>query len=482
MKKFYFLPLFLFGVFIHFSASQNPKGFNEKRIQDWLNHLHQNRPFSSIKGVSNHLFELPTHPDNSQTLLKKQKLDSIVFRNINYPELASKDYFEYNNQGLLTKQQLLEWDTTIHNWSNFIQLELFYDASGNVISRYFYSGDQQQWRPVLKSEFLYNANNKPIRSLTADWDPINSKWNPFGKDTLIYNQKGILQRVENLTWNSTIKKYELSYKAEEEYNAMDQQIAETGYEWDAGSSQWIYSFKTEWTYHPNGKVFEIISSLWDETVSDWNYDSKSDEVYNGQQQVISLTEYTFDDVLNKWKNERKSEYSYDANKNLNLESFSIWDDTNLVWEILVKINQSFNNSYALKDLLLPYSDEANLKNFNHMLLQAAYFVNNQGNFVKEETNTYYYSEHILEVKTFESNHVTIYCYPNPTSGMIQVESLRDINNLSYTLYTLEGLLIQKNYPITEHGIDLTNQKNGLYLLEISKDQTILMHQKVVLQK
>lgn len=152
---------------------------------------------------------------------------------------------------------------------------------------------------------------------------------------------------------------------------------ETGYQWDANSKLWINSFRTEWTYHATGKTYQIISAIWDDTASDWLYLGKTEDIYNGSNQLINYLDYNFDANQNNWVNNIKGDLIYDANGNVISELYAIWDSGNSKWNVLVKLENMFNNSFKLNDLVLPYTDDYNLNNFNHMLLKTAYFDNSQ---------------------------------------------------------------------------------------------------------
>ena len=65
-------------------------------------------------------------------------------------------------------------------------------------------------------------------------------------------------------------------------------------------------------------------------------------------------------------------------------------------------------------------------------------------------------------------------YPNPTTGLISVQKKENNGQLNYTLYSLEGKMIQQGTS-SSNGmflIDLSNEYNGVYLLQIDDTKSI----------
>ncbi len=62
-------------------------------------------------------------------------------------------------------------------------------------------------------------------------------------------------------------------------------------------------------------------------------------------------------------------------------------------------------------------------------------------------------------------------YPNPTTGSI---TLNDMNNSIFYLYNLSGeLLLQQNINNNTYLVDVSNQKNGIYLYQIQQNNTYI---------
>jgi len=412
--------------------------------------------------------------------IPKRKLDSIISTGASSKDLFGKKVYEYNDYGKLTVSEDLEWDSNLNTWVNIFKNESFYDQNNNLVSSLFYQGDQLQWNKFYKSDFEYNLEKRLLKTISYNWEETKAQWIPENKDTLIYNQKNQIILVESYTWNEITKKWLIQFKADEIYNALGQLVMETGYQWEPISKIWINSFRTEWTYHTSGKTFQVISSIWDDTTSDWMYISKTEDIYNVSKQVISYLEYDFDSNQNNWINSRKSDLVYDVNGNVLFEEYATWDLNGLKWNVLVKFENSFNNNYALQDLVIPFTDEYNLNNFHHMLLKTAYFDKSQGNNINDLNELFYYSP-IDIVKSSNPSISEFQLFPNPANEQIQISLGNDFKQYQIAIYSSEGKLIQSEIIQDQQAVDLHKIQAGSYYYRIVFDNQSIFTGKLLIQ-
>ena len=72
-------------------------------------------------------------------------------------------------------------------------------------------------------------------------------------------------------------------------------------------------------------------------------------------------------------------------------------------------------------------------------------------------------------------------YPNPTKGLIHIDSYDNIDCYNVRIYDSYGKLIFNKNNLDNNTIDISNNPNGIYLLIIENDQQII-EKKIVLQK
>lgn len=74
----------------------------------------------------------------------------------------------------------------------------------------------------------------------------------------------------------------------------------------------------------------------------------------------------------------------------------------------------------------------------------------------------------------------IQTYPNPTHGLLNIVFQSPIENGKIEIYNLNGnLLLSKNIYQKEEILDLNNFPNNLYILRITKNQQIILTQKII---
>jgi predicted dienelactone hydrolase len=80
------------------------------------------------------------------------------------------------------------------------------------------------------------------------------------------------------------------------------------------------------------------------------------------------------------------------------------------------------------------------------------------------------SEHAPSLSTSEFFYSDKIMYPNPTNGPIYLST--EFSGKPYQILTIDGRIIQKG--ITEEKLDLSNFKNGTYLLQIEMEKTQIL--------
>lgn len=479
MNRLTYSLYFLIAGLSFLSNDSFTQGFIYKTIENRLEHLKKNSSTSRSIFLK-HKQSLIGFPELN-TFLPKQKLDSTVNFNKDFPENSNKTYYEYNSNGLLVTLAYLEWDTTLNDWINNLRFENYYDAKNQVISRILFDGNQKLWNPIYKVDYQSNAQGNFILSKGFDWDVSTSSWVLYGKDTFSYNQKGLLQQIESFIWNHGSSQFENYLKAIELYNTQDQWIMETGSEWDAGSSRWIYSYNTEWTYHPNGKIFQTISANWDEIQADWHYTLKTEDYYNTQNQLTGYIDFNFENNLNQWVQFTKTDLQYDGNGNLIEELYSIWNLVSPKWEILYKSELNYDNNVARTELILPSTNPIELNYFNHKLIKQSFFYYDQGTFIYDGDLNFYYSPiDIVSTKDLPEN--LIKCFPNPSNGFIRFDLKPESSDYKLSIFELQGMIVKSQRLDPSHAIDLTTLENGMYFYELCKGSLKISKGKIIICK
>ncbi|MBK7214058.1 MAG: T9SS type A sorting domain-containing protein [Bacteroidales bacterium] len=72
-------------------------------------------------------------------------------------------------------------------------------------------------------------------------------------------------------------------------------------------------------------------------------------------------------------------------------------------------------------------------------------------------------------------------YPNPTTGLVNIEVPAGMENYSLHILNLQGKILL-NEPLKKQTTDLSNLESGIYVLQLFQDQQLLKTSKIVLIK
>ena len=98
--------------------------------------------------------------------------------------------------------------------------------------------------------------------------------------------------------------------------------------------------------------------------------------------------------------------------------------------------------------------------------------------------------HTTELRTrkLEENQIIdiakdeIIIFPNPTTGIINVQTFRNTKLDGAEIYNMNGKLVKtKSDNINPYAMDISNQSNGVYILKLYSNQGVTFH-KIMLKK
>lgn len=72
-----------------------------------------------------------------------------------------------------------------------------------------------------------------------------------------------------------------------------------------------------------------------------------------------------------------------------------------------------------------------------------------------------------ELTVNELQHNAINVYPNPTDGLLTIEGLTQETSLNYTIYSMDGDLLEQNALDFSKTIDINQLASGMYVLQLN---------------
>jgi hypothetical protein len=316
--------------------------------------------------------------------------------------------------------------------------------------------------------YIYESGEGPYRDtytyqdettiVEKYYDFENGEWGKsVYRDEYTYDNQGrVLTQIESFE-NET---HSWKYKYETEYEGRGiLPLRRFEHEWDYSSNNWITNYKWEYIYNEDMLVY-----------------SKEYERQNGELQEYSMCEYsgTWDnlEIFGYYKDGDKWELGYKElmafNSDFNMTLFIGYDDNDagLDYQESYKTEWIYNSDGSL-------SEEIEWYKSNGQWIEEDRDVYNYKNGYIETINRYYEGElyrtayyfysNITSINSF-NNESRISIYPNPTTGIIKINTIEDTVT---TVYNTNGM---KFLQSKEKEIDLTGYANGIYILDINGEK------------
>src|SRR5690554_1460241 len=337
------------------------------------------------------------------------------------------------------------------------KIEIEYDSNYNITKNKGFSFLNNQWRYTSYEEFIKDSQGRDSIRINGN-DLYGDGFVIGGKGFFHYNPNGqlveYLQKIhmgnnvfENITKDSF-------------YYDNDKLVLTLGYYYE--NSDWVLTYKEEYVYNPTSELlsnkliyhYDDVNSLWING-SNYNWVRKPDgrvverSIYgrgsgsNWTSQPIDKYEFLLSDDNGR--------YPYLPTYTMFNANWHDWFDRD--------VNGEFN--IILKDYWWT-------ENQNYGMLT---FI---------DSSDYYYSFGSIGLN-YISQEDQINVYPNPAKDYLyfntitsnEIKSFRILNSLGYKV-------AESNIQI--HSIPIENLSNGVYILELVSDKSILFRKKFIINK
>ncbi len=384
----------------------------------------------------------------------------------NYSNRLEKNGFKVRLDSITT----LNWNTTTNSYeANSVTRKFYYDAVGNNILQV--EGilmEPDEYSNLNKSEITYNKKNKAILVLKTTVVGVNT-WINYEKVEKIYDDKD----------NNTITKF---------------------YQWNTNDGKWeLYSF-IYLNYNDNHLIISEIDSVSDKKNKSV---TKIDFIYNSKGNNIStITTNLLNSGCPKFY---KTDNTFDIDNNLTNADISFWDSTRNEWLVGYKLlntintkgetiesiyhcwdrntntpsdNSSrivfiYNSTISIDEVAFPRNIELQEVNYRNQILTINIQNQKNNNWINNQLQTYYYSP--FKANTNEVTKTNIIIYPNPTTGIVNINTIEKIENINIT--DINGKLVY--YQTNNSPIDLSQNVKGIYFMNIISEKGVI-NKKIVL--
>ena len=384
-------------------------------------------------------------------------------------ELINKYFYTYDAQGILSES--ITQEIVNSTWVNSSRELYSWTPNELITERITQEWLNNQWENQQRNIYLYNASNEISTSSTEVWDAVNSTWiYHFYRVETLFNAQD--QRTEFLQVYWNMGNPEDSVKHTFTLDGNGNEVVEFREGWNISNPVWTALQKWESVYTVNNQKDTVYNYQYNQTNSSWDFLSKWNYAYDGLGNVI---QYTTFDANNNFTT--RQDYSYDANNNRDSTSNSYWQ--NGMWRINTLTTFTFNAA----NQQLSYLYEAYNSSVGALVnsLQYLYTYDSNGNQTwvvgetwNSTTNSWdpmsktqnFFSCGPLSNDEMEINEISL--YPNPTNGVINIQSNQP---QKVKIFTMEGKLIETIQIFSSVMYDASTLNNGIYFIQSEKGST-----------
>lgn len=419
-------------------------------------------------------------------------------------------YQQFNQQQTKLNQKLIPADETMQRlegiYEDLYRTVYAYDENENAISQADYELDESgDTTFAYKTDYTYDDNNNMTMSIDSEFNTANNTWTNQVKLELTYNNNGNITLLISYQWISN--QWKVMSKVENSYDTNGNRILQIAYSWNASQSDWVEIFKFEYSYDENNNMIVEIDYLWDEINGEWINMSKYELTYNSNNNFTLIDNYSWDENNSEWEltYSSKYDYTYDSHENITLEIDSYWDDFNNEWLFSVKIEYSFddfdnctltmyydwdesleewienskeeatfNTDYTLSDLIYPFWFEGTLTG---MLTNWEFYSNYDGEWELEESDEFYYSEVVTEIK--ESRTLEGNVYPNPAKDFVVLNLNESNEPANFELIDILGKTVTQHTFSGQTKVYVNELQKGVYIYKLTQNGKVFSGKLIV---
>ena len=392
--------------------------------------------------------------------------------------------YEHNN---LKEEKSQTWN--LGNWVNNISTNYRYDEHNNLIEQKTQHWRSGKWENVVMNSWKYENNIlKEEFCLLWEWD----EWDTIWQSNYDYDAHGNLRdcKTRGRIGGELVdnKWYHFEY---DEINNLKYRI-----EYVSISNEWVHYVRFFYDYYEGTHNIE---KDWVETWEGDEWLARTREVYHydsNNENLLELLGQNWEN--NEWIDAQKLSLAYNVQNNFIEEAkWEELDTTNWVksrrWTYLYEDNNlmefidefgELNNWVTYKRTLYTYDENHNATDaIGQMWVNGEwvddiaetmeiYYNNRQSYFSLVNPPEFCYFAHISYTNTpslatnenLQNSNGTIKLYPNPTTGILYIETHE--NNLlpEIQIYSVQGTLLMSTKG---NSIDISALSKGIYIANIN---------------
>jgi hypothetical protein len=342
-------------------------------------------------------------------------------------------------------------------------LRFYYDINGNNIKSINSIYINNQNIDYVKTDNNFNSNDQPTLEVFSHKDTLGN-W--FGGSKIIseYDVNGNRTLYKQIDWNPIDKIWGYQYIIHYNYDSLNKVISQI----DTNHNGQDYSvYKTDYLYDDYGNILNSNMSRLQNSI--WTPNSKYDYFIDSVDMSIFSISSIWDEGINNYTKSSKQIYSFENNGKTKVISNYSWN--NITWVLVTRDVFTFNDPEFNEEIAYPAGVSFIKQPISTILSQHR----SDSNWQNIALQTYYYSPFKASTSTSELTETNINIYPNPSNGIVNINTNEIIESINIT--DVNGKLI--HHQTCNSPIDLSQHVKGIYFMNIISEKGVV-NKKIVL--
>ena len=481
--------------------------YNEQGFKSII--IHQEMWYGMVPELQTYARSIYTYNDDNRILFLTGQvlLEDETWGNY---QMFSHAY-DYN--GNETSFLVQDWNG--QNWGNYYRIVSDYDSQSNLLSRYLQLWEGNDWQYYDDYyTYTYDANNNRLSALTQYWS--NNDWKNHKLSSYTYNEKNNNDTIVNQIWDNDENIWRNDDRFTYLYDNRGNKKESFHDYWQ--NNVWLNHQNTIYEYDDNNNMLSFIIIFWQGGI--WVNECQYIYTYDSLNNVLSQTRLQFDKINNAWENWERYIYIYNESNSLQT---SIWQSgLGNEWvnksRVIYDYDDDNNNTSTLGQLWTndvwqddelteyKYDEHGNCLsgdlwkwNNNGWVTSYAYELEITYNHAQCTIGGEYYCRNIsasyvktpkpvIAIEDVEKEEVDIFVYPNPTAGILYVETHNYASVRNIEVFDVFGRNVL-TVPVETHGraslqqqptttIDISYLPTGMYFVQIQTENGVVTRKVV----
>lgn len=371
-------------------------------------------------------------------------------------ENQTKTVMKLNKANQLVKSTCYDWSDS-STWINNCKYDYEYNTDGYISERLYSEWQNGNWQN--KYQWIYKTNPQGLITEVTSYTWY-SYWVVAYRTLYFYNSSGLISTVLEKEWNGSdfYDYYEYTYSYDEFDNNTEIVIR-------INVPYWFNYLRTV-NIFTDGLKTESFDYGWNSELNTWDYSHK----YIYQYTESQLNE----DILYLWSGEywfnwSKNMYVYNTENCLSEKIYSLWNQSDSVWENSKKYNYTYDDEgNEIQNIVYEFSDS----NWIYSTKTVNEF---------EEINN-------IENEILTNNSILFQNYPNPFNPTTEIKfSLKLPGNIKLSVFNSKGELVKilfegrKATGMHTFSFDALELNSGLYFYKLITDDRTEIRKMLLLR-